>query len=107
MAALLVKEKISDLAFVLQKISNTVTVHTERYPEVMYVSAGLKSIKQQSGEPDNVDHLIALNKYLKDKLTEYNVIKLMQHRFQQDVEALVAGTEVNREGEIYLDFLKF
>lgn len=105
MAAILIKEKTTDLTFVLQKLSGTINIYTERYPELLYISSGIKLIKQNTSEAEDVDFLVSLNNYIKEKLLEYYVIKILQRNLFQDIQLLVAGTKVNREKEFYLDFL--
>jgi hypothetical protein len=105
MAAILVQENITDLTFVFQKLTRTLTVYTERYPELMYISSGMKTIQKNSGEQQDLPLLRELSVYMKDKLSEYYVIKIMQQKLQQDIVALTAGTEVSRVNGMYLDFL--
>lgn len=107
MAAILVQEETADLIFVFQKLSSTLHTYTERYPELMYVTSGMKNIKQQTSGENDVQVLIDLSTYMKDKLSEYYAIKIMQHKLQRDIQALLTGTPINREQDLYLDFLGF
>lgn len=105
MAAILVHQELTDLAFVFQKLSSTLTVYTERYPELLYIKSGFKLINKDTDKPEDVNFLTDLNKYLQDNLSEYYVIKILRHNLHQDIQALLAGKEVDRKNELYLNFL--
>ena len=104
MAAILIAEQTTELTFIWQKLDNTIQIYTERYPELMYVSAGMKRMKQNSADLADIDFLNSLINYLKENLSEYYVIKIMQYKLQLDLQALISGTEVDKSNPLYLDF---
>jgi hypothetical protein len=104
MEVFVIENQSVGVAFILKKITNTVQAYTERYPELMYITSGIKLVKTQTGPDEDLDLLEGLNQYMKEKLFEYHVIKIMQHKFQHDIHLLKNGLEINEEQELYLDF---
>ena len=104
MESLLIEEKTTDIAYIFSKLANTVESHSERYPELMYITSGLELVKKQNTTHKNLDILVGLSKYIKEKLSEYMVIRNLHHKLQQDLERVKAGISVTREEELYLAF---
>ena len=94
----------SEVAFILNKLTNTIKSYTERYPELMYITSGIALVKKQTGPADDLALLDSLNQYIKEKLFEYHVIKILQHKFQQDIASVKSSQEVSREKDMYLEF---
>jgi len=91
----------------LSKLLNTVQEYRERYPELGYIISGMEVIRQQNPQEEFISLMVRLNAYMRDKLDEYYVIRVTQHKFQQDLEALQANTYSELEGNNYLEFLNY
>ena len=102
MESLLMEEKTTDISYIFCKIASTIESHSERYPELMYITSGLELVKKQNATNGNLDVLMGLSKYMKEKLSEYFVIRNLHHKFQQDLEWVKAGIDLDREDELYL-----
>ena len=63
METLTIKTQESEVAFMLNKITNTIKAYTERYPELMYITSGIAIVKKQTGPADDLNLLTGLNKY--------------------------------------------
>ena len=104
MKTLVIPTQGSEVAFILNKLTNTIKAYTEIYPELMYITSGIALVKKQTGPADDINLLAGFNKYLKEKLFEYHVIKILQHKFQQDIALIENGQEISREKDLYLEF---
>ena len=104
MEALFIAEKTNEIAYIFRKLINTVEANSDIYPELMYVTSGLELVKKQHSTEESLDVLEGLSKYLKDKLSEYYVVRNLNHKFLQDLDLLKAGSELNQEEEFYLTF---
>ena len=104
METLVVQNQSAEIAYILSKLKNTINFYTERYPELMYITSGIALVKKQTGPSDDLALLEGLNQYIKEKLFEYHVIKILQHKLQQDIFSIKSSQQVNREKELYLEF---
>ena len=52
----------------------------------------MDQVKQGTGISDNLEILMGLNSYMREKLSVYHVIKIMQPKFQQDIDSLTQKT---------------
>ncbi|GEO03460.1 hypothetical protein AAE02nite_11240 [Adhaeribacter aerolatus] len=104
MATLLIQENVTDIAYIFGKLADTVESHSERYPELMYITAGLELVKKQSVTRDDLAVLLNLSNYIKDNLSQYLVARNLNHKLQQELELVKAGISLNREEELYLNF---
>ena len=102
MESLLIEKKTTDITYIFSKLANTVEFHSERYPELMYITSGLELVKKQNTTCNNLDILVGLSKYIKEKLFEYMVVRNLHHKLQQDLERVKAGIDLPREEELYL-----
>ena len=104
MDTLVVQNQSADITFILNKLKNTINSYTESYPELMYITSGITLVKKQTGPADDLALLEGLNQYIKEKLFEYHVIKILQHKFQLDIASVTSSQQVSREKELYLEF---
>ncbi|MGV3589280.1 MAG: hypothetical protein ACO1OF_19895 [Adhaeribacter sp.] len=102
MEAILEIEKTTDIAFILKKITNTVDLNSDRTPELMYVTSGLATLKEQHGNQESLETLTALSNYIREKLWEYYLVRNLHHQLQQDLDRVKAGIPLNQEEEFYL-----
>ena len=87
------------------KLLYTVQEYRGRYPELGYIISGLEVLRQQNPQEEIVPLMVRLNAYMRDKLFEYYVIRVLQQKFQQDLEALQANTYKELINSTYLHFL--
>jgi len=87
------------------KLLYTVQEYRGRYPELGYIISGLEVIRQRNPQDEIIPLMVRLNAYMRDKLSEYYVIRVTQHKFQQDLEALQANTYTELINSTYLHFL--
>jgi len=91
----------------LNKVHNTVQAYRGRYPELGYIISGMEVMRQQNPQEEVIAIMVRLNAYMRDKLSDYYVIRVMQQKFQQDLAALQANTYPEQESKKYLEFLDY
>ena len=107
MENLLMEANILTEENLLNKLLNTVQEFQERYPELGYIISGMQVMRQQNPQEDSISLMVRLNAYMRDKLFEYYVIRVIQHKFQQDLAALQSNTPTEVVSDTYLEFLGF
>jgi len=105
MENLLMEANILTEESLLNKLLNSVQEYRGRYPELGYVISGMEVMRQQNPQEPFISLMVRLNTYMKDKLSEYYVIRVMQKEFQQDIESLQANNYKELESDNYLDIL--
>lgn len=107
MEILVMEPKVGTEELVLNKLVNTVEGYRERYPELGYVTSGMALFRQQNPQEELMPLMLRLSTYMKDKLFEYYVIRVIQHKFQLDLEAVKEEKEFESPSDTYLEFLGF
>jgi len=107
MENLVIETNVLTTEQVLNKLLNSVQEYRVRYPELGYIISGMEVMRQQNPQEELLPLMLRVNAYMRDKLFEYYVIRVMQHKFQQDLEAVQTEKPVEHSSDTYLEFLGF
>lgn len=92
-----------DLAFIYTKLLLTIQSYKARFPELSYINMAIDTIIEKKAIYD-MDVFDAINSYIKENLLSYYSIRIVQHRFEKDIEIIRAGDQVLRSKDLYLEF---
>ena len=107
MEILVMEPKVGTEELALNKLINTVQEYRERYPELGYITSGMDMFRKQNPQEELMPLMLRVSTYMKDKLFEYYVIRVIQHKFQMDLDAVKQNSELELNSATYLEFLGF
>lgn len=92
-----------DLAFIYTKLLLTIQSYKARFPELGYINMAIDTIIEKKVIYD-MDVIDAINNHIKDNFLSYYSIRIIQHRFEKDIENIRAGGHISRTKDLYLEF---
>lgn len=95
----------NNITVVYSKLLLTIESYKDRFPELCYIHNALdKIIDNHQHYKEKVWDL--LNIHLKKHLLHFYVIRIIQSRFEEDLEAIKNGLILNNDKTLYLEFAK-
>jgi hypothetical protein len=98
-------DAVKNMECIFEKLRNTITAYKELYPELMYLEQELKKSGIGDASTDiQLEHLIAVNYWLKEFIMQYYVFRIISHRLDQDLAILQYDLFKRDQHDLYLEF---